>query len=200
MQVLHADAPLRQSVTQAVRELEKQTAAEVVVVLAARSGSYRDVAYLAGAAVAWATLLFFIVSPSTYSPFWVPVETAALFAAAAWLVHRTPALVRLLTSGKRREAQVTQAAEAAFVEERVDRTRERTGILVYVSLLERRLTILPDAGIDGRVAPGHWRPVDLRSGEDVLAELKRIGEILAQKVPSTGSNPDELPDEPRVRA
>lgn len=199
MHVLHADAPFRNSVTQAVRELEKQTAAEVVVVLAAGSGSYRDVAYAAGAAAAWATLLFFIFSPATYSPLWVPAETAALFAGAAWLVHRTPALVRLLTSARRREAQVAQAAEAAFVEERVDRTRERTGILVYVSLLERRLEILPDAGIDGRVAPGTWSPVDLRTGDDVLAELKRLGGILAQKVPPTGTNPDELPDEPRMR-
>ena len=199
MHVLHADAPFRQSVTQAVRELEKKTAAEVVVVLAARSGSYRDVAYATGAAVAWATLLFFLFSPAMYSALWVPVETAALFVASVWLVRRTPALVRLLTSTRRRQAQVAHAAAAAFAEERVDRTRERTGILVYVSILERRLEVLPDAGIDGRVAPGTWAPVDLRVGDDVLRELTRIGEILAQKVPSTGTNPDELPDEPRVR-
>lgn len=199
MHVLHADGPFRRSVTQAVRELEKKTAAEVVVVLAARSGSYRDVAFATGAAVAWGTLLFFIVSPNLYSALWVPIEIAALFAATDWLVRRTPALVRLLTTKKRRDAQVARAAAAAFVEERVDRTRERTGLLVYVSLLERRVEIVPDAGIDGRVAPGTWVAVDVRLGDDVLRELERVGGILTERVPASASNPDELPDEPRVR-
>jgi putative membrane protein len=61
-----------------------------------------------------------------------------------------------LTAGEqdrhRAEAEVRQHAEVLFRSHRLDRTRARVGILLLLSLFERRACLLPDAAIRGRVS------------------------------------------------
>src|SRR5262245_14865792 len=74
-----------ESVGRRVTDAERTTAAEVVVVVRPCSGNYRDVDFLFGAAVAWLTLLGILFSPVYIPPASVPVETAVVFAVAAWV-------------------------------------------------------------------------------------------------------------------
>ena len=53
----------------------------------------------------------------------------------------------------------SQRATQAFVEEEVFRTRDRTGILIFLSLFEHRVVVLADRGLDGRVTPREWEEV-----------------------------------------
>ncbi len=107
------------------------------------------------------------------------------------------------------ERAVRVRAEAAFVEEEVFDTRDRTGILVFLSLFERRAVILADAGINRSVPPGTWQDLvdDLvagikagRAAEALRTAVIRCGEVLAEhEVPLRPDDIDELPDAPRVR-
>jgi putative membrane protein len=206
--VIAIDGAFRTAVEDAVRRLEARSAAEVVVVAAERSGSYRDVALGAGAAVAWIALAILVLSPVGFSALWTLVESAALFGMTSWLTHRTPSLLARLVTASRKNRQCLQAARAAYVEEAVDRTRDRTGVLVYLSRLERRVTVLPDAGVLGRVPAGkllsvRWGdgpdPEDASSLDAFLAGLDALGAVLAEGIPSGDDNPNERPDAPRIR-
>ena len=96
----------------------------------------------------------------------------------------------------------------AFVEERVSATRERTGVLLYVSLLEREVAILPDLGLDGRVPRAEWNEVlhrlagagSLKDLEERFFEgLEQLEQRLPLHAPAVGENPDEIPNAPRIR-
>jgi putative membrane protein len=103
---------------------------------------------------------------------------------------------------------VQRAAELAFHQLGMVETRGRTGILIYVSLLERRVVVLADRGIHARVAEGTWDGVVARvvegirrgQADDGLVEgIRLCGEILARHVPPQPNDPNELPDRPRGR-
>ncbi len=107
------------------------------------------------------------------------------------------------------ERAVTMRAEAAFVEEEVFDTRDRSGILVFLSLFEHRAVILADAGINRSVPKNTWNVVvdelvaGIRAGRaaDAMRQaVTRCGEILAEhEVVLRPDDTDELPDAPRIR-
>ena len=70
--------------------------------VAARSGSYLDVAGAIGAACAMLVLLVALFAQVFFPALAVAIEVPLVFALATWLAHRTPALLRaLVTSGRR---------------------------------------------------------------------------------------------------
>ena len=185
-----------------VGELESSTDAEIVVVAARRSGSYRDVRLACAAGIDVAALLFLLYAPLSFHPASIPLYLLLLGLGAWWLAGRSPALTRALTRKGRREGQVIQAARAAFVEEAVHGTRGRTGVLVYLSELEQRLVLVRDLGLDGKAPGSAWNGLDLRASslEELEGSLRAIGAVLAEHVPASEDNPNEIPNAPRVRS
>jgi len=205
--MIRADREFSEAVERAVREAERGTSAELVVVVAARSGSYLDVALAVGSVAAALALLVALFAPVTFRTAAVAVEVPLAFALAAWLAHRLPTLIRALTPKARAIRQVDRAAAAHFVEESVHGTKARTGLLVYLSLLEERVAILPDLGLQGRVPVEVLRavpwgttgdPARPQSADDVLAGIKALGELLRAKLPADGTDTNESPDAPRI--
>jgi len=113
-------------------------------------------------------------------------------------------IIRLVTSRERMADKVKQRAEQAFYQHGLHNTKERTGILILVSLLERRVHVLADKGINDRVPPGTWDGLvngildGIRTGNATNAiceAIAKCGALLSQVSPSgSGDNPDELPD------
>lgn len=204
--MMRTDRAFSESVTRAVSGAERGTGAELIVVVAARSGTYRDIALLAGAAVAGLNLLVALFAPAVFPPAVVAVEVPLEFALAAWLAHRTPALLRALTPSGRRRRQVERAAAAHFVAEAVHGTRGRTGLLVYLSLLEEEVALVPDLGLAGKIPSAVWSEVTWaasgdrlrpRSGSDFAGGIEQIGAILRTRVPAEDTDGNESPDAPR---
>ncbi|NOY27980.1 MAG: hypothetical protein GXP62_19110 [Oligoflexia bacterium] len=207
--MLRTDTRFADAVETAVGRIEDQTDAELVIVAAPRSGRYTDIAAALGAAFAWVVLLIVLFSPWQFSPSLIPIELPLVGLLAAWAAHKRPGLLRLLTTSTRRERQVEEAADATFHQEVVHGTHHRTGLLIYLSSLEGRVSLRPDLGLDARVPRAAWNglcwgdkanpraPTDL---EHFLAGLDAVGTVLAQYVPATGDNPNEIPDAPRIRS
>jgi putative membrane protein len=197
-------------VTRAVEEAEGNTSAEVVVAIHPQSGQYRDVDYLFGGLVALAGLLFIVFNPWTLHPaYLLPVELGVLFAIGSLGCSVCPPLRRLLTTRKRREAQSRAQAATLFVEEGVANTRARTGVLVYLSLLERQVEVIADVGITNGVQPEAWsacrfelkeiaRAPDV--GQALLDGIARLGTVLSAPLPPGEDNPDEIPNRPRTKS
>lgn len=185
-----------------VGEIERDTDAEIVVVAARRSGDYRDVPWLAGAVGALCALAVLLYSPLSFSDATTPAYVLAFGALFAWVAHRSDALLRLMTRPRRRLRQVEEVARATFVEEAVHGTRARTGVLIYVSESERRAALVRDLGLDGRVPGAAWNALDLAVTDldGLVALMRAVGAVLAEHVPATADNPNEIPDAPRVRS
>jgi putative membrane protein len=136
----------------------------------------------------------------------VALEVPLGFALAAWLAHRAPALLHALTPASRARWQVERAAAAHFVAEAVHGTKRRTGLLIYLSLLERQVAVLADIGIESRIPSAIrsevvWSatrdPSTLRTGEDFVRGLSQIGAILRTRMPGEDTEGNETPDAPR---
>jgi putative membrane protein len=132
-------------------DFEADSSAELVFALARRSDGYPDVPYKVGTICALVALLLVVYLPFQFSAHWFWLDTVVAFGVGFLVGKAFPGLTRALTSGLRRNARVREAAEAVFVNRGVSLTRERTGVLVYISWLERTVILLWDVGIEKRV-------------------------------------------------
>ena len=94
-----------------------------------------------------------------------------------------------------------------FSQLRVWDTERNSGVLIYVQVVDRRIEIVADRGINGRVEQQTWDAVSRtietafraqRYEAGVIEGMREITALLAQHFPPTGANPDELPNAPVV--
>ncbi len=202
----------------AVGAAEKRTAGEIVPYIVRHSGRYDVAAWRAAAAGAMLTLAAILGASYLYDGWsltWLYSTWAVAVAAAlggtlgALLGTFVPGLRRLLAGPGLLAETVHRRASVAFLDEEVFNTRDRTGILLFVSLFEHRIEVLGDAGIDAKVEQGEWAEVvdrvragirqqDLAGG--LVAAIEMCGDLLHRRgVDVRDDDADELPDGVRLR-
>src|SRR2546421_1655619 len=200
------DSAAGDAIGAAVREVEARTNAEIVVAVRGRSGTYRHADYLFGAIIAFIGLLFVLFSRFEFHTFWIPFDVIALFVAGAFVSSRGDWIRRLLTTKTFRARTARAGASAMFYEAGIANTSAENGLLIYLSLLERRLEVIADRGILKAVPALKWnhavfelKHIGPNADPDKLCEaLRNLGCVLAECVPATGENPNELADGPRI--
>lgn len=211
----------RAAVAAAVAQGEAQTDGEIVTIVAHESDRYHDVA-LNWAVLAMLLMLALLaawpgIAEGAYARFaggWDEAPSArALLTVALVLAALSFLLARLLLAwAPLRRALVPPAAAARRVRWRAlllfqtsvaQRTRAATGVLLYLSLQERRAEIVADQAIHSRVKPEVWGEAmaalvasvrDGRPGEGMAEAVARIGVVLHQHFPRSGDDTNELPD------
>src|SRR5437773_3825958 len=199
------DQAAAEAIGKTVREIEQSTDAEIVIVVRGRSGSYRHADYLCGAVLAFVGLLFVLFSPFDFHTYWVPFDVIALFVAGAFVSSRSDLIRRMLTTEKFRARAARTGAAAMFYEAGIANTHAENGLLIYLSLLERRLEVFADRGILTSVPALAWNHALFELNQagrraepgSLRKALQDLGALLARHKPATGENPNELPDMPR---
>lgn len=191
----------KKQVSEAVAEAENSTAGELVVVVAERSDGYA--AIRAGLAAALSVTLcleaYYVLMQPAWQLFLAQLPLGLLL---YWQLGHGPVL-RLVVPKKIRSQMVEERALRAFLEAGVTETRDRSGVLIFLSEIEHQAVILGDRGIHERVGPDEWqRDVDnlvaaIRAGrpaEGILGAVARIGGILADAFPPREDDINELSD------
>jgi putative membrane protein len=201
------------AVRQAVEAAEARTAGEIVPYVVDESDPYPDAAWKGAA---WGALLFPVLAWAVHqlAGFWGAhllvwmVLPAGAGAAVGYLAAAfVPALTRLLAGDDLLELRTRRRAAVAFLAEEVWRTHDRTGILIFVSLFERRVVILADSGIHAQVEEARWQAISSdvarglaagRAGDALLGGIRACGELLAERgVERRPDDADELSNELR---
>jgi putative membrane protein len=183
----------RRRIEGAITAAEAQTAAEVVPYVVAESDDY-DEADLRAALSGGLVPALFLLAIRNLTDLWIPLHalevTMLVLAGMAlgWAACAFLPPVKRFFAGKRLMARrVAQRAAEAFITEEVFATRDRTGILLFISILERQVLVVGDSGINARVAREDWERVvglvtdGLRSGkpaDGLIAALTQCGELL----------------------
>lgn len=158
-------------IREAVGRAEERTAGEIVPVVVPRSDDYEEAIWRGVGAAILLTLLAVLLTLRFYTgwglgwlfaPWGVALSVLAAGTVGALLVRYIYPLQRLLAGNERLDETVHRRAMQAFVEEEVFDTRDRTGILLFVSLREHRIEVLGDAGINRQVEPDDWAEVVAR--------------------------------------
>jgi putative membrane protein len=127
---------------------------------------------------------------------------APLGGAIGYLLSLLPPVRRALAGEPTLDARARRRAAAAFLDQEVFRTRHRTGILLFISLFERRVVLLADAGIHQSVQDGAWEEItrklargirERRTGPALVEAIGACGELLANHgVARQADDQDEL--------
>jgi putative membrane protein len=192
----------KERIQQAVSVAESKTAGEIVPLIATSSARYTEIELLGLVAGLFVGIIieWFWSDPwgSEYLNLW-PIIGAFV----GFFVGRMQSVKRLVASKNRIGEAVHIFALASFSEYGLHYTREHTGILILVSLLEHRVEVLADRGINAKVEKGTWDEIvhiltaGLKSGHacDAFCKaIERCGEILAAHFPRAADDKDELPN------
>jgi putative membrane protein len=203
-----------EAIRAATQRAERETGGELVCVIVNRCDTYLAPVWQAvalgsmgGAAVAG--IVYAFADSWARTPFlWIllPALLGAAFGLLAlWLL---PPARRWLTPPAVLAKRVDRRAAAAFLDEEIFDTRDRTGLLLFVALFEHQIRILPDRGIEQRVPEESWQQIasqltaGLRShrrGEAIVHAITACGELLVdQGVSRRQDDQNELADEPRL--
>lgn len=194
-------------VREAVQQAEERTTGEIVPVVVPRSASYEVVAWRGAGVAALLALTAMLLTLQIYEGWglaWLytpwGVVLAALGAASlgAVLANYVAPLQRLLAGSDLLDETVHRRAMQSFIEEEVFETRDRTGILLFVSLREHRIEVLGDTGINEHVEPDDWAEVvaRVRRGirndnltDGLVEAIEMCGRLLERR--GVGIRPDD---------
>jgi putative membrane protein len=195
-----------EAIDRLIETVEARTGVQVLVAVVPRTDSYAELpwkAFALGASLAGAAVVLADLWLTALLDTLIILGTAAVCALLAVFV---PPFARLFLRDVRSHAEVKQYAESLFFRRELFRTRDRTAVLVLVSQFERRIEILPDTGLAGRVRATDWRQVieamtpHLRDArpfhalQDGIGAVERV--LLANGVRATAPTTNELPNRP----
>ena len=198
----------------AVYEAESKISGEIVPVIVGKSGHYTIANYKASlfaGALAFLLIIIFdryVPAFAIYDPlliFFTVLLAGGLGALAANFIDP---LTRLLIEQKHKDHATRQRAENAFLEEEVFNTRQRTGIMIFVSFFEHEVIVMADTGISKVVEQKEWDKIVIHLTDHIRRDkvveglegaLKRCGEILLEKgFHKTPDDINELRDDLRI--
>jgi putative membrane protein len=196
-----------------VAGVESRTGVQVVTALVGKSDTYSELPWKAFALGASLAALG-VVAGDAWHPAWAVAQTALVHAVAilgggaalALLAVFVPAVGRLFLNDARRDLEVRHHTQVLFLARDLSRTRHRTGVLIVISLFERRIEILADIGLHARVSEAEWHALIARMTPHLrgarpyhaLQEgLTAVEALLAAKgFRAEGTAANELPDRP----
>ncbi|WP_024465871.1 TPM domain-containing protein [Treponema pedis] len=217
LKLLHIKPVELNGIKTAVAEAEKKTTGEIAVAAIYQSDSYMFVELLI--AFCTAIVSFFVMLAFSNkiwnfleTKFWLP-HPARLTAfiglgmlivtAAVYALLNIPAVDRLVIPNKLKNRRIYARALQHFVESGVYKTADRTGVLIFISVLEKRVFIITDSAVKEKIPQSEWQRIckiitdGLRAKQtanSVIAAVKECGKILSASFPNKQTNPNELAD------
>jgi len=180
----------------AVKEAESKISGEIVPVFVEKSSHYTIANYRA-ALIGAAAVFFLIIIFDRYVPNLAVYDPVLIFTLVmlggfigALKSHYINFVKRLMLSQSYMDQATRKRAENAFLQEEVFNTRQRTGIMIFISFFEHEVIVMADKGISEVVDQKEWDSMvrkiidNVKQGkivDGIEAAILRCGEILLEK-------------------
>jgi len=191
-------------IRQAVKAAESRTSGEIATMVVDHSDRYHEAEVLGGILVAGLIALI-IATVVQHVTIWTYIPLVfILYVPARLLFIRVPRLKLPFINKLRMMHAVRERAVRAFYEKSLYKTRDENGILVFISILEHKVWILGDRGVDRKIPHATWQEhaveisVGIRDGrgcEALCAVIGKCGQVLEEHFPRKGDDTNELPDD-----
>jgi putative membrane protein len=203
-----------QRIKEAVQQAESKISGEIVPVIVERSGHYAIANYRAAivaASLAFLSIIVFdryVPTLAIYDPLVIFVIIASIGFMGALAAQYVDPLKKLMLSQQHMDKSTHLKAQSYFLQEEVFNTRQRTGIMIFVSFFEHEVIVMADRGISKVVEQKDWDRVvrglieKIKLGnvtEGIVAAIEQCGQILIEKeflINSDDTN--ELKDDLRI--
>jgi putative membrane protein len=189
------------AISTAIHAAERRTSGQIVCVFVRSSSDYVHIPLL------WASVLALCLPwPLIYLTQWsvqrIFLLQIVLFLVVAVLAYLSMPLRLALVPRPVQRARAHRAVLEQFLLRGITRTKNRTGVLIFVSLAEHYARIIADDGIARKVHHSEWQAAvdaltarmrDDQIAAGFIAAIERCGDVLATHAPPDGSS-NELPD------
>jgi putative membrane protein len=196
-----------EQIRKTILDVEKTTSGEIVPMIVQRSSVIGHVPVILFCVFSLFFFLFGLEAHQarlfgTVSRLWLIVD-AGVFAVLSSFLSRCTFIQRQLTPQQDLGAQVAMRAEVEFYEAGLDKTAGATGILIFLSMMERHVVVLADKAIASRLPQSTWNDLvqlllegarcrDLGTG--FSKAIRRCGELLSPHFPIQPGDTNELSD------
>jgi len=190
-----------------IEDIENNSLVEVVAVIKAKSGNYRDISLWIAFVFMFLVSSFFMFSPIEFDPYLMYFFTFLSFIIAYLTSELIKSFKRIFIKKARMKRNTDIYTRAVFQKGGIRFTNEKIGVLIYVSLFERRIKILADRGAFTLVPDELWKQMktDFNSifksnnvADEFIIELKKTKEIFAKYILPIENDINELPDDLEV--
>lgn len=191
-------------IRRSVESAESGTSGEISTMVVDQSDFYLE-AELLGSVLSASLVAFAVALVSHHIAIWSYVPMVfLLYFPCRFIFERFPYLKLPFVSKRRMVHAVRDRAVRAFYEKGLYKTRGETGVLIFISLLERKVWILGDRGINARIAPHQWHEMagrlargikEGRGAEALCSVVAECGAELAAHFPRRSDDVNELIDE-----
>lgn len=136
--------------------------------------------------------------------FWFTTLGALFAIPISYAISKSATVQRHLTPREDLEFEVVERAQLEFYWKNIQRTEERTGILIFLSVMERQCVVLADKGISSKLPRETWDDIvktvvdgikKNKASEGLIEAIQKCGVILAEHFPARDANPNELPNQ-----
>lgn len=192
----------RTRITETIAKTERTTSGEFVAVIAHESDHYLFFTTLWAAIAALVVPGAMLAAGSELDLIVIYAVQLAGFILVGALLLWPPLKSRFVPKAIR-HAHAARAAQEQFHLLGIHRTRNRSGVLLYVSVAERYVGILADEGIHTKVGDARWQAIvdgfigEVKAGrvaDGFVAAINAIGEAMAVHYPRTADDVNELPN------
>ncbi len=193
-------------VSAAVAKVETQTSGEIVPIIVRRSSTIGHVPFLLTLILLVAILVFEVPQMPIFARYnlsWILFFVALFCFLVSIPLSKFIWVQRMLVSQADQKFQVEERALLEFYQTGIVNTKARTGILLFLSVMERKAVVLADEAISQKLPPETWNEIcqimvdGVRKGDTATGLVKAIeacGQVLAQHFPAQELNPNELKD------
>ncbi len=207
-----------EKIRDSVAKAEAKTTGEIALAVTAESNLYNFWELLA--ANAFAAVVLIVLLPFAdkiqdlyrhfywhNEPSWILpmfyIISSFIAVVIGFYLGNIPAVDRIIIPPRVRRVCVTNRALRYFTESGIYDTAEHSGILIFVSYMERQVRIIADSGISKKISQDLWNLIadelaeNIRKGQTAEAfttAIEKCGQLLAENFPPHEENPNEFPD------
>jgi putative membrane protein len=191
----------RERISKAIQAAEAKTSGEIVCVLAQTSSDATGLPILI-AAVAALALPWLLVSLTSMTVYRI-LSLQVLVFLVLMVILCLPRVRVAMMPRRARRAVAYRVAMEQFAARGIARKKDRSGVLIFVSLAEHYARIIADEGIAARVRQSQWQAAvdaliahmrDGRVADGFIAAIDLCGAELAKHFPRSEGSREELPD------
>lgn len=218
-------------ISDTIKQVEANTSGEIAIMVLDASDSYKEAEtlgavilsgffalileiiksyYIAIKAAGWSYSMsdfsaHFLLEASGHTSIWTYIPMVfVLYFPFKFIFSKISQMKIPFLSGKRIEETVREQALMAFYEKGLYKTRDETGILIFISLLEHRVWILGDRGINTKIAPEFWSRIAAELSDGIKKKehgkytcqaIEKCGEELSRYFPIKPDDTNELSNE-----
>lgn len=202
----------------AVKKAESKTSGEIAIAITPESAHYSFWELLCADCFAFLVLIILLPlspkilniyrmiywqhEPSHILPYFYVISSFAAVLIGFYLAN-IPSIDRVIIPSAVKKQCVTNRAMRYFTESGIYQTETNSGILIFISYMERQVRIIADSGISAKISQDLWNLIADELAEEIknkntteafINAIEKCGKLLEENFPCEDENPNELPD------